>query len=834
MLAVARYRFRATLRRRWGGYVAIVLLVGLLGGLAMAAVAGARRTQSSYPAFLRSTNPSDLTVPTALWGLNGSKTGYDPTLVREIARLPHVAHVESQGSLNMSPVQPNGANFQPSGPSIELGIDASIDGEFVDQDRITITKGRMLDPAQAGEIVVSARVARALRAHVGSVVPFAFYTNAQEATPGPSGDEYRPHPYAARNLTVVGIGLFNNAIVQDDVDAAGSDYVLFSPALTRPLISCCVQSTITALRLDHGSADVTTVEAELSRLNPLLSSREYVTGVDAAKAERTIKPESIALAVFGLIAALAALAITSQLIGRVLSLDAGELDVLRALGARPATTTVDGLPGVIGAAAVGTLLAVGVAAALSPLAPIGPVRPVYPFRGVAFDWTVLGFGALVLFLVASVVAVVFAFRQAPHRVARRTAMVTVRRSRAASVAAAAALPVPLTSGVRFALEPGRGRNAVPVRSAILGAALAILVVVGTVTFGSSLHTLTARPALYGWNWDYELSGGNGGGAIPQQLSDTALRADHDVAGWGDVYFGGARIGNLSVPGLAVSPNAPVSPPVLSGHGLDATDQIVLGPATLAALHEHLGATVSVNLGTKPARLKIVGTATMPAIGQSGSLHMEMGSGALVSYSLIPAPLRDPSGNTPTGPNAIFVRFRAGVDHAAALRTLERMASDTLSKPTNWGVGVVAVQHPAEIVNYRSMSGTPLVLGGTLALGAVAALALTLVASVRRRRRDLALLKTFGFTRRQLAATVAWQSTIAVAIGTVIGVPLGIIVGRTLWDLFAREIYAVPRPTVPVATVALIAIGALVLANLVAAIPGRQAARTQTAVLLREE
>ena len=44
------------------------------------------------------------------------------------------------------------------------------------------------------------------------------------------------------------------------------------------------------------------------------------------------------------------------------------------------------------------------------------------------------------------------------------------------------------------------------------------------------------------------------------------------------------------------------------------------------------------------------------------------------------------------------------------------------------------------------------------------LVLTLVASVRRRRRELALLKTLGFTHRQLAAVVAWQSTIAVALG----------------------------------------------------------------------
>jgi ABC-type lipoprotein release transport system permease subunit len=108
------------------------------------------------------------------------------------------------------------------------------------------------------------------------------------------------------------------------------------------------------------------------------------------------------------------------------------------------------------------------------------------------------------------------------------------------------------------------------------------------------------------------------------------------------------------------------------------------------------------------------------------------------------------------------------------------------------------------------------------------------ASVRRRRRDLALLKTLGFTQRQLMAAVAWQASVAAVIGIVIGVPLGIVVGRWLWSLFAREIYAVPQPSVPAVSVVLVALGALVVANVVAAWPGRVAARTPTALLLRAD
>jgi hypothetical protein len=129
---------------------------------------------------------------------------------------------------------------------------------------------------------------------------------------------------------------------------------------------------------------------------------------------------------------------------------------------------------------------------------------------------------------------------------------------------------------------------------------------------------------------------------------------------------------------------------------------------------------------------------------------------------------------------------------------------------------------------------PTVFGGALGAGAVVALGLTLIASVRRRRRELAVLKTLGFTGRQLASVVAWQSSVAVGIGVVVGVPLGIIVGRILWDLFATEIHAVPAPSVPALSVVLICVGALVLANIVAAIPGRVTERTSTALLLSAE
>ena len=804
-LSVAWYRFRSTFGDRWGGYLAIVLLVGLVGGLALGAVAAARRTQAAFPAYLASTNPSDLTVLTGY-------PGFDPTLIRKIAALPHVRQMESYARLDAAILAPNGAVAVNA-----LGLQGSIDGEYFNQDRVTIVQGRMANPNRADEAVIDAKGTPS-QLRVGEVIPFGFYTNAEEELP----DFGKPgiKPYLRIDVKVVGKAVFSQEVVQDDNDTGVNAGVLFTPALTRQLAQCCANVTESAIQLDGGAREVAATEASIERLLPKgFPAFFYVTSVTEGKAERAIEPASIALGVFGGIAGLAALLIAGQAIGRQLRLGADDLGTLRALGAGPAVTISDGLPGVLGAVVAGSLLGAAVAVGLSPLAPLGSVRAVYPYPGVAFDWTVLGVGVLVLTGVLSAVAVALAYRRAPHRLALRRQRIRVRGSTAVRTASASGLPPSAVEGVRLALDPGTGRNAVPARSAILGVALAMIVMIATVTFGASLDTLVSHPALYGWNWTYALCSCGSTPYIPEQRAAALLDHDPAVAAWTGIYYGTVKIDGLTVPVIGASPNAPVGPPVLSGHGLQAAGQVVLGAATLAQLHEHVGDQVTLDTGTgRSSPLRIVGTATLPSLGVSGTLHTEMGSGAVLPYQLVP-------GATSNQPGQILVTLRPGANRAAASNALQQLVP---------GGEVEAAQRPAEIINYRSMGTTPAILGAGLAAGAVTALALTLMASVRRRRRDLALLKTLGFTRGQLAAAVAWQSSVAVAAGTVVGVPVGIALGRFLWDLFAHQISVVPDPTVPGLPVVLITVGALALANIVAVVPGRVAGRTPAGLLLRAE
>ncbi|MGO9857605.1 MAG: hypothetical protein ACLPYY_21515 [Acidimicrobiales bacterium] len=89
---LARYRFRTVLAQRWTGYLTVVVLVGLLGGVALGSMAAARRTQAAFPDFLASTNPSNLTLVTGAWQLGQpNSAGASPAGAHLVTRLPLVS-----------------------------------------------------------------------------------------------------------------------------------------------------------------------------------------------------------------------------------------------------------------------------------------------------------------------------------------------------------------------------------------------------------------------------------------------------------------------------------------------------------------------------------------------------------------------------------------------------------------------------------------------------------------------------------------------------------------------------------------------------------------------
>ena len=294
---------------------------------------------------------------------------------------------------------------------------------------------------------------------------------------------------------------------------------------------------------------------------------------------------------------------------------------------------------------------------------------------------------------------------------------------------------PAVTGLRFALRGDGDRSSVPARSMMLGAVVAVAIVVATVTFGSSLTNLDTHPALYGWNWDYAIAPVGNDGNLPPVMGGL-LDRDDDVAAWTDYQFANFQLDGQTVPALISHAHAALNPPILSGHPLEADHEVVLGAATLARLHKHVGDSVTITYGSpqnapiyiSPTRLKIVGAATLPTIGNGGNLHTSMGTGAVVSEGIEPARLQkalaqpDPNDN---GPAIDVVRLKPTVSPATGLASLRRVAETAtrvMDADPNSGGGafhVLAVQRPAEIINYQSSGATPVIVAVILAASAVA-------------------------------------------------------------------------------------------------------------------
>lgn len=392
----------------------------------------------------------------------------------------------------------------------------------------------------------------------------------------------------------------------------------------------------------------------------------------------------------------------------------------------------------------------------------------------------------------------------------------------------------MATGVRMAVDPGRGRTSAPVRSAIAGTILAVIALAATVTFSSSLDRLVETPRLYGQNWDLTVDAGFG--AIPIEPAATRLRGLPEVAA-----FSGGLIGELEIQGdsrvlpittIGIDPiEGNVTVTMLEGRAPQTTGEIALGTATLRDLRRRVGQTVGVASEIGLLTMKIVGRAVFPQFGLGSFKPTGLGDGALTVATVLDA-AADRGIEGPSY-NVMMVDLQRDAPADASDRVF-RAAVGGLPECDAGFCGASRDIRPGDVTNYARVRSTPVVLAGLLALLAVAAIAHALISSVRRRARELAVLKTMGFVRRQVYAAVAWQASTLAVIALAIGVPVGVFAGREVWGSFVDRLGVSPEPVIPMVTFLIGIAAALVVANIAAAIPGARAARLRPAVVLRDE
>jgi hypothetical protein len=438
--------------------------------------------------------------------------------------------------------------------------------------------------------------------------------------------------------------------------------------------------------------------------------------------------------------------------------------------------------------------------------------------GVAADLAVLALGALTVVVLVAAGAAVPAWR-ASRAPATTLGVVEPagRPSRLAGALAAAGFPPSVVGGVRLAFEPGRGRTAVPVRAAIAGAAAAVCALTAAGVVGASLARLVATPAAYGWTWDVSV----GGFASAPEVQRAAKTLDANAAV--DGYLGVAAGEALLVDGnrvevMAVQRGKGTVPlAVLEGREPVRPGEIALGSTTLRQLGKHLGDTVTlaVDRGRPSQRLLIVGRMVLSAGPLDNAIPP--GKGAVIDIQVLRRVL-------PDLPQVMLVRLDHAANQGRAVAGLQRAFPGTVVRP---------IPHP-DIDDVEQVGYLPGLIASLVALLALCTVAHALVSAVRRRRRDLAVLKTLGFLRRQVSATVACQATAFAVVAVVVGVPIGIAVGRWSWRLVANSLGVVPEPLMPPSGLLAVAGGVLLAANLIAAGPGWVAGRLRPALVLRSE
>jgi ABC-type antimicrobial peptide transport system permease subunit len=826
---------RADVRRRWPALLSLALLLGLIGGVVLTAAAGARRTDTAYPRLLTWANASQVDIAPENTGFTGYYTA--------LGRLPHVAAMTTVSIYNvvLSPRNPGMVNLM-SSPDGAMGVSV---------DRVKILAGRVYDPKAPGQAMVDQQLASAEHLAPGSTLSLYGVPSA------PSG---APEYSKAVTLTfrVTGIVVFDNEIVP-----TGSNNTLPTVLVSSPFTATTAAANLSAggeaaVRLQPGASQTafTSAAQTLAKRYAGTSTHPGTGGSiitlplsDQINAtERAIRPEAVALAVFAGLAGLIALAVIGQLLSRQLALDAAEFPVLRALGVQRATLVTLSLARLGIVTVTGAIVAIAIAIAASPLMPIGPARLAEPHPGMEVNLAILGAGFAVIALLPLAVLLPPAWRaarqaQGPLGVAEPTP----RQSRPSRLAAALTHAGSVTggTGVAMAFEPGHGRTAVPVRSALAGSVIAVAALAAAAVFGASLIGLVSTQHDYGQNWVQEVDF-NFGTVSPTQGTQLA-HAITALDGYAAGNYGQLTIDGKIVPAIGLDQvRGSGYLTLLAGRAPTAPDEIAVGAQTLRAIGARLGQTVTVTVnqditgGPGPAhRMRVVGVAVLPAFSRGGFTPTGLGTGAALPAIVLSAGTREGTTDSPCSPgrlcyNFFLLRYKPGTDLAAEAARITKVLTSNGCPVGSCIVPAVADQRPGDIKNYASIRDTPLALAVVLAALAIGTLAHVLLTGVRRRRRDLALLKTLGFTRRQVLGTVAWEASAFAAVALLVGLPVGVIAGRWAWAVFANAAGVSTAATVPLATVLLAIPATLLAANLIAAAPGWEAARLRPAIVLRTE
>ena len=798
---------RSSLRGRSQSAITMAIVIALAGGVALGALAGARRTDSAIGRFVTYFRPAQ--------GQIEAPTSDFPA----IARLPDVAATEAGAFMLLVPLDKSDRVDR----SFQLSTIALLD--HLDFSRPLVLAGRLPRATDINEVVVNPSAAIDGHLHVGSTVRLRAFepSTAQQVLQGTDEGPTGPKIF----VRVVGIvrtpSDLSVAPTAPGVVFEGQDEMLFTPAFFQRNGAKIANAGVgLSYRLKGGEANLSTFVRSVNRRSG--STVQVQPGSDdlaaAANAQHAAHLEALALLIFGILAILLTFTMVAQGITRQVYFSVRSFATLRALGMKRSQLALTGGAGSGLTVVAGVLGAAAVAILVSPAMPIGLARQAEIDPGFSADWFVLLLGLASLVVVLVGWAFLAAWREAGR--AGLGAGRNERTRQSSSLAGwlrGSGLPPTTVLGIQMALESPPESGSVPLRTMWLSAVVGITALCATLTFGASLNRLASEPQLQGWTWD--VSVGNPHSDDIAARADRLLSSNGDVAGFSAVALSPSNVefvgreGSVSDGLFGIRPvKGSVLPPFTRGRAPRTSDEIAFGATTLRELGLGVGDDVEVTNGQLRHQLRITGQMVLnPSVVND---QVPFGHGALMTLG----GLKAVHAGAPV--NVFLVRFVPRVDRTNALAKLNRQFPGTVLGP------LLA----PDIENLRRVDNLPGLLAALVALVALLTVGHTMAISARYRRQDVAVLRTLGFVRSQVAAMVAWQATTVVAIGLLVGIPVGLIAGRWAWTLVTNQL-GLPQSSVTPGLLVLVGIS-LLAANLIAVIPGLTAARTRPSSVLRTE
>lgn len=729
------------LRRSWRPLLGIALVVFVGATSVMVALAGSGRADTSFERFRTAAVDGHAFV-----GVEDA-----PERIDEVAELPTV---EVFAPFGYVPIVPAGA---PQEASIEGGGFASIDGRWLyDVGRPRVLMGRMPDPDESAQMVVNEVFVDMFDVAVGDVVPMEAATAAAMAG---MGDH--------RAVTTVDLEVAAVVRTMMDISAnVGGPIVYLPPGFLRANPEVGFVRGFALVRLIGGDASFPEFEATAATTFADEASFTAILISDESRTiQRALDVQVTALLCVAAVAAAAFAALLLQVTSRRIRQTAAASLPLRSIGATRAQHLAVLAAPPLAAAILGVIAGAAASVVLSSELPRGLARVAEPDPGRYIDRAVLAGVGLAALLVTVGCAVLVAV--AAGATARTGSSPGALGDRLVRRLHGVGAPLSAMTGLRFALPSRRGARQLGGVASLAGLIVGLAGVIAATAFGARLTDVVADTGAWGTPFDLSASLEDPDSAGEREAS-TAATIPGVAAVTTVQYVEALDLGEGKAPGYGVEANlGSLAVTSVKGHVPRSNADVLLGTRTAQTLGVGVGDTMRLpTTDGEPVELAVVGLGLLPVAGD-GSYD----TGVVVLQPTFDRLRHD------QGDRSLWIGLADGADVDRVVTAL-----------TDVGTDPSRVEPPSEQRNLQSALGYPDLVATIVALLALAGLGSALLAGASSRRVELATLRTFGFTPRQVLESALWQSLAVVVIGLGLAVPLGFVVANATWGTFADSLH----------------------------------------------